>query len=187
MRYAGFALLPLLLSVGCSTETPTFPTALAGPPVLEASTTQAGSSNGVVRSVTGTGHVTITLNDVDHWRNFAYSAVERADGSVSGQFEFHARQLSVRVHGRVTCLSVVGNTAWLGGVIERIVGTFPNPVIGPGTPAWWRVVDNGQGANAPPDLISALGTMGDELAYCAARPAAPLFRPLEAGNIRVRG
>jgi hypothetical protein len=185
MRSVGFALLPLLLSVGCSTETPTSPTGVAGSPAAEARTTHAGS--GVVRSVTGTGHVTITLNEVDFWRNFAYTAIERADGSVAGQFEFQARQLSVRVHGRVTCLSVVGNAAWLGGVIEQMVGSFPNPAVGPGTPVWWRVVDNGQGANAVADLISGLGTMGDELAYCAARPAAPMFRPLEAGNIQVRG
>jgi hypothetical protein len=122
------------------------------------------------------------------------TALEREDGSVSGQFEMHLRQFPVRIHGRITCIGVQGNAAWLGGVIELIDGSFPAPPgsIGPGTPIRIRVVDNGEGSDAPTDLISGLGTFGGqsegvELGYCATKPSQPMLNPVEAGNIQVRG
>lgn len=192
MRPVGFALLPLLLSVGCSTEAPTVPTAISGSPALEAGTTQVGSSNRVVRSVTGTALRSLPDPDAHGWRTFTIAAVERQDGSVSGQFEMHLRQLPVRIHGRITCIGVRGNAAWLGGVIQLIKGSFPGaPDIGPGTPIRIRVVDNGEGSNAPADLISGLGTFtgaseGVELGYCDTKPNQPALFPLEAGNIQIR-
>jgi hypothetical protein len=190
MRSVGFALLPLLLSVGCSTEAPTVPTALNGSSASEAGTAMAG--RGVVRSVTGTAVRSLPDPDAHGWRTFTIAAVERQDGSVSGQFEMHLRQVPVRIHGRITCIGIQGNAAWLGGVIELMVGSFPvSPGPGPGTPIRIRVVDNGEGSNAPADLISGLGTFtgaseGVELAYCDTKPNQPALFPVEAGNIQVR-
>lgn len=36
---------------------------------------------------------------------------------LNGSFELHARQSDVRVHGTITCATVFGSTAWLGGTI----------------------------------------------------------------------
>lgn len=141
----------------------------------------------VVRSVTGTGHVDVPVDGSDVFRNFSFTALERADGSVSGQFEFQARHVPIRVHGRVTCLTIVGNAAWLGGVVEQV--SDPPFITPPGTPVRWRVVDNGQGAVSPPDQVSGFGPApgGDELAYCATTPAAPLLLEVARGNLQVRG
>jgi hypothetical protein len=207
MKRLGFALLPLPLFMACSTQTPVGPSPsdwtrgavtttgsqLSG---RESSTTTGSSSGAVVRSVTGTALRSLSQLDPDAhgWRLFMITALEREDGSVSGQFEMHLRQFPVRIHGRITCIGVQGNAAWLGGVIELIDGSFPGPpgFIGPGTPMRIRVVDNGEGSDSPADLISGLGTFGGqsegvELGYCAAKPNQPMLNPVEAGNIQVRG
>lgn len=207
MKRLRFALLSLPLFVACSTQTPIGPSPsdwtrgavtttgsqLSG---HESSTTMASSSGAVVRSVTGTALRSLSQLDPDAhgWRLFTITALEREDGSISGQFEIHLRQFPVRIHGRITCMALQGNAAWLGGVIELIDGSFPAPPgsIGPGTPMRIRVVDNGEGSDAPTDLISGLGTFGGrsegvELDYCATMPNQPMLNPVEAGNIQVRG
>jgi hypothetical protein len=208
MKRLGFALLPLSLFMACSTQTPIGPSPsewtqgavtttgsrLSG---RDSSTTMVSSSGAVVRSVTGTALRSLSQLDPDAhgWRVFTITALEHEDGSVSGQFEMHLRQFPVRIHGRITCMGLQGNAAWLGGVIELIDGSFPGPpglLIGPGTPMRIRVVDNGEGSDAPTDLISGLGTFGGqsegvELGYCATKPNQPMLNPVEAGNIQVRG
>jgi hypothetical protein len=82
--------------------------------------------------------------------NFSLVANQKADGSVSGQWTDRFGQ-SDGFHATVDCLSIVGNTAWIGGVVTN--GTyFGADVVGQ------RVVtvvqDNGNNANDPPDKIS---------------------------------
>jgi hypothetical protein len=184
MKVSGLAFLPLLLAA-CSSELPVAPTSIG------ASFSKANPNAAIVRSVTGTALRSLPDPDAHGWRSFMITALERKDGSVSGQFEIHLRQLDVRIHGRITCAGIVGNAAWVGGVIELKVGEFPG-FPGPGTPMRIRVVDNGEGRHAPPDLVSGLGTFngmpeGVELAYCATRPNQPILSPVEAGGIQVRG
>lgn len=109
-----------------------------------------------------------------------------AEGGLGATPLSQARHVTLRVHGRVTCLALDGNAAWLGGVIEQ----SNNPSLVPeGTRVRWRVVDNGEGANAARDLVSAFGPApgGDEFAYCAARPSVPALSPVAGGNVQVRG
>jgi hypothetical protein len=129
MRHLRLALLPLLLSTGCSMEAPTAP-AVVGPVALGTPAIQAIPSGAIVRSVTGTGHFTSAAG---FWRTFSYAAREHADGSVSGMFEINLRGVGARAHGRVTCMGVEGNAAWLGGVIEQVVERSPIPLS-----AWER-------------------------------------------------
>lgn len=102
----------------------------------------------VVQSVTGMGLYT----DGDAKRTFSFSARRYADGSVKGEWEGKIRSgdPALRGHGDVTCFQIVGNRAWIGGIIER----FPSRPERVGCEAVWLVVDNGQGADAPPDQIS---------------------------------
>ena len=70
----------------------------------------------------------------------------------------------------VTCFTIVGNQAFLGGAATS--GSFNSP---PNNETAWRVVDNGQGANAPADQISLefVGAPpGFAANYCATTPAA---------------
>jgi len=80
----------------------------------------------------------------------------------------------------ITCLSVVGNEAWLGGVTTRSNNEFL-PV---GTEWVWHVVDNGQGKNAAPDQLSFFSRFaGAE--NCGAHLDLGLFDWTE-GNVQVK-
>jgi hypothetical protein len=138
-------------------------------------------SGPVVQSATGAGHFTVG----GELRTFSFTALKYADGTVQGEYELLSRLTGTRIHGDVTCLSVVGNQAWIGGVQEH----SNNPAILPGGENGFRVADNGEGANDPPDQMSLMfvnGAPGFAQAYCNARPPAPPLNPIEAGNIQVR-
>jgi hypothetical protein len=113
-------------------------------------------------------------------RTFAFTAQRFADGTVAGKWErFGVCQ------GDVVCFSVDGNKAWIGTIAKDTNG--PCNVFN-GTEGGFRVEDNGEGANAPPDKMSLqfvdLGT-GGAADYCATQPDAPDF--LEGvGNIQIR-
>ncbi|MFN2563920.1 MAG: hypothetical protein ABR499_02755 [Gemmatimonadaceae bacterium] len=135
----------------------------------------------VAQSATGSGHLTAA----GELRTFAFSAVERADGSVAGQFELFARSAGVRVHGEVVCLQVVGNRAWMGGVIRQ---TSDPTRAQAGTETGWRVADNGEGRAAPPDQTSLMFVNqppGFAQSYCRGMSPTPM-NPVEKGNIQVR-
>lgn len=141
---------------------------------------QLGPGGRVVESVTGSGHITVA----DEWRTFSFAANKAADGTVAGEFQAFNRAFVAKVHGRITCFTIVANEAWIGGVLER----SDNPGL-VGLAARWRVVDNGEGARAPADQISQipLGAPGGaEQAYCADTPAFLPLIDVEAGNIQIR-
>jgi hypothetical protein len=117
----------------------------------------------------------------------AFNAKKDADGSVSGQFEYHqiVEGESFNFHVAVTCMNVYdGNRAKIGGVIKN----SNDPTLPPGTFAWFQVFDNGEGANAPPDQSSLIG-FGNEAAneaFCNS-PNLPRFGPWDVeGNVQVR-
>ncbi len=134
--------------------------------------------NPVVQSATGQG----SLIQADERRTFAFSAIKRADGSVSGEFELIGRLSGVIIHGTVLCLTVVGTDAWVGGVIDHSnIDLFGETLF--------RVRDNGEGRQAEPDRISLMFVNqppGSAAAYCASTPQNPRLNPIIAGNIQVR-
>ncbi len=135
------------------------------------------SLNPVVQSVSGSGHIT----SGGELRTFSFNARKRADGSVTGEWQRNTRSIGAKAHGDVTCFTIVGNQAWLGGVVERTT-TIPGEVA-------WTVVDNSEGANSAADQISLQsvgGAPGFAAAFCASRPALALI-PIEKGNIQVKG
>ena len=86
-------------------------------------------------------------------KNFSLIAIQSSDGSVKGRYTdmFGAGTTTGGYHVDVDCLEVVGNQAWIGGVVTN--GSI-NGVDGTGRRALTRVVDNGKSANDPPDQIS---------------------------------
>jgi hypothetical protein len=157
---------------------------------LLASPTAAGTP-GLVASATGGVHWTIPLpNPFDvEVRNqpLAFNAKKYANGTVTGQFEYHQVALgeSFNFHVEVTCMNVYdGNRAKIGGVIR----VSNDPTLPPGVFAWFQVFDNGEGANAPPDQSGLVG-FGDEAAneaFCNS-PNLPRFGPWDVeGNVQVR-
>jgi hypothetical protein len=117
----------------------------------------------------------------------SFSAQKYADGSVSGEFEYHQIVLgqSFTFHVDVTCMNVYdGNRAKIGGVIRN----SNDPTVPPGLFAWFQVFDNGEGATASPDRSSLIGVGGEAAneAFCNS-PNLPRFGPWDvAGNVQVR-
>jgi len=88
-------------------------------------------------------------------QTFAFHANTANNGSVSGTFESHSPGQNIHVHGNITCLTVLpdGKTAAMGGVVTNVNANNPFGVT-VGTKIWFRVRDNGEGANAAPDEFS---------------------------------
>jgi hypothetical protein len=86
--------------------------------------------------------------------------------------------------GPVTCLTVVGNDAWIGAVIRKA-----NDPSYDGLGAWWHVTDNGEGAHAAPDVTTFMGagSLADTQSFCDNHPAYRHPFPIDHGNIQVRG
>src|SRR3990172_6971448 len=162
-----------VVAIGCSGERVISPNEQAiSPPLL--------AKGAVVQSVTGSGHFTVG----GELRTFAFTARRYTDGSVSGEYQGVRHDLDVPWHGNVTCFTVIGAQAWIGGVAESAGG-----VVIPGTDASWRVVDNGEGQNAQPDQISLQlvnRPPGGGAAFRPPTPPGPALFPVESGNIQVR-
>ena len=117
--------------------------------------------------------------------NFSLVANEYADGSVSGQYTDRFAR-GDGFHAVIDCLSVVGNDAWVSGVITS--GIFTDPDTGEvfdltGLPVATMVRDNGTSANDTADQIS-FSFLGDPTP-CTEQVAYPLFDAPE-GQVRVR-
>jgi len=152
--------------------------------------TAAGESRPVA-SASGGIHWTIELPNpfgvVVGNQPLTFNAKKYADGTVSGQFEYHQVALgeSFNFHVEVTCMNVYdGNRAKIGGVIS----VSNDPTLPPGMFAWFQVFDNGEGAADPPDQSGLVG-FGNEAAneaFCNS-PNPPLFGPWDVdGNVQVR-
>ncbi len=89
-------------------------------------------------------------------QNFAFSARKNASGAVSGNFESSSPGQDIRVHGNITCFTILadGKTAVFSGVVTQRAGTGLPGLYNVGDPIWGKMVDNGEGANAPADQFS---------------------------------
>jgi hypothetical protein len=88
--------------------------------------------------------------------NYSLTAIEYADGSVSGQYTDRFAT-GDGFHAVIDCLVVEGNRAWVSGVITS--GRFTDPATGEvldlaGLYVLTSVQDNGTSANDPVDQIS---------------------------------
>ena len=153
-----------VVAFGCS-ETAVAPTAQSNGPRLQAS---VGSQ--VVHRVTVGGPDGCAAIGFKPGcdANFSLVALERADGSVTGQWhdQFSLGGLQgTGIHVAVNCLNIIGNQAWVSGVITHT----SSPFFSVGQDVLTTVVDNGRSANDPADQISFsnIGTGID----CNAAPA----------------
>ena len=136
----------------------------------------------VQESVPGGGGFIVPANGA-HIR-YTVNAVRHRDGRVTGQFELHAEtatgEFLARTHVRITCFTITGNIARIGGIVFR---SNINP---PGTPGFITVVDNGEGNDAPADLLSLPATgPGTDIEHCDTGLPRELF-PIETGNVQIR-
>jgi hypothetical protein len=172
-------LLSIAALVGCTSGSDQNVTGLISPP-----SDARLAAGGVQQQVTGHANIELPAfgNAVER---YSQSAIRHADGTVSGQFELSSEQDGgLRIHGDVFCFTVVGNTVRLGGQIDQSDADF----IPVGSYVVWTIVDNGEGANSPPDLTTDfLGPTSQAVAaaHCLAGFNLGPFYPVSSGNLQV--
>ncbi len=100
------------------------------------------------------GQATLTLPYLNGTQHFSFHAKKDGSGNVTGSFETKSAGQDIRVHGNIDCLNVLtdGKTAIMTGVVTQVVGNgFP---IAAGDRIYFKVQDNGEGANATDDKFS---------------------------------
>ncbi len=114
-------------------------------------------------------------------RTFAFNAVKDSFGNARGQGELVKAPFTF--HLKINCLSIAGNVATMSG-------TFSDGNVGTvgfrGSPIWFRVADNGEGAGSPPDQITLVEFfLPGEGTTCAENRDLSLI-PIDSGNIQVK-
>jgi hypothetical protein len=133
-----------------------------------------------------TGSATIILPNFGNARErYSLSAIRHSDGSVTGEFEeFSEQEGGQRIHAQVVCFTITGNSARLSAQIDQT-----NVPFGPvGSYVVWSLIDNGEGANSPPDQTTDIffgGTAAQAEFHCRTGfNLAPYFASLR-GNLQV--
>ena len=128
------------------------------------------ASRGNVASGSGSGH----FKDI----SLSFGAADHGEFNYTGQATFIYETARQKVTIDVECVSVAGNTASIAGTVTKSTnpdfpaGEQPYPVV-------FNVVDNGEGAAAPPDLLTP-----PRYGKCGDFPMA--YTDSDRGNIQVR-
>lgn len=166
------AALAALLLLACK-EPPTSPVAAPGSNQLGIRASDA--SNGNPRA--SGGGTTVELGEKS---TFTFNAIQLKDGTVNGHLVYQIRGVDINIHMDIDCLNIIGNQATLSGTVTKVTGTAPGFIF-EGQKGVFKVVDNGEGGDAPPDLIS------DVFLFANARCSVPFpfpYLPVD-GNIQV--
>lgn len=145
--------------------------------------TMAWANGPVVHHVTAGGPDACIAFGFEHPgcdANFSLVANQYADGSVSGQYSDRFANGN-GFHAVVDCLVVIGNDAWISGVITQ--GRFDGIDLA-GLEVLTRVRDNGTSENGPADQIS-FSFIDTEVPDCTEQPDLPLFDTPQ-GQVMVR-
>jgi hypothetical protein len=143
------------------------------------------------RGEKASGHADVFATSVQNVRHETYSFTAIPAGAAplaKGQVEAHFLSFTgeeITVHAEVTCLSVVGNQAWVGGRVRRWVLDQTEVPEGAGRPMIFRVQDLGEGRVAIDRASLLFFGMPNVLAYCNTRPAFPILFESRDGGIQV--
>jgi hypothetical protein len=166
---------------GAELRTPTFSSA-----DLEAANVDVDARQSV------TGHYEFVGVNTGNDFKYSFSAVRHLDGSVSGEVEERTTldatgELQRTMHGTVTCFTIIGNMAFVAGIVDRVLTFVPGQEnLVPGAGFRFVVVDNGNGSEDPADLGSnaRFGVPSSSAAFCENGVAFNLT-PVEHGNVVV--
>lgn len=172
-------ILATALALGCA-DGAVAPTAESDGPTLQASVT----SRVLHRATGGTPDICAALGATPGCdANFSLVALQRVDSSVTGQWHDQFARFpgfgGQGIHVTINCLLVIGNQAWVGGVVTA--SCIPGAV---GLDVLTTVLDTGTSRKDPPDLIS-LSFLGFPNA-CLTAPGLPLI-PTPQGQVVVEG
>jgi hypothetical protein len=172
-----------LAAVSCNGKSPTAVDAASVDAKVHS--TSEAAANGPAHIVNGKG--TVWAGDPwNNWLNISFHAKLDADGTAKGNWhhQFRTRVPGGRIVAQVTCLSVVGNEAWMAGYSTQAGN--PNNVG-----KWFglHVIDNGEGAGVVDEMSRTLWFGPDEqraIDLCEQMPTDHLITPIIAGNVQVR-
>jgi hypothetical protein len=131
---------------------------------------------GVTGQATGAGHI----GEGENRRTFAFTAVQRPDGTASGQAQLYARGFPARVHMEVTCVRIEGSVAYVSGV-----NTIADPAFFEGVWAVFAVEDNGEGAGAI-DRVTQLHPAENQGPEACLTESPSDWMDVDDGNVRIR-
>ena len=180
MRYVGqgATVLCAVVAIGCSAGSD------LTTPRLNVTATTSSSRVTAEERVTGSATILLPLFGNAQER-YSVSAIRQADGSVKGEFEeYSAQEGGQRIHARLYCFTVTGNTARLAARIDQTNVSF-GPV---GSYVVWSVIDNGEGAKSPPDETTDIffgGTQAQADTHCRAGFNLAPYYPSLRGNLQV--
>ncbi len=116
---------------------------------------------------------------------FSWNVQVKADGTTTGSFDYTQVRdgVALSASGSLRCAFFEGDHVWVGGVIEA--SSRPSLI---GLDMWFQARDNGEGANAPPDMSSTLGAAAAPAGqqYCDDHPPVQFPFLLGGGNLQVR-
>ncbi|MBC7894743.1 MAG: hypothetical protein H7066_04980 [Cytophagaceae bacterium] len=121
--------------------------------------------------------------------SFVALSTDPATFAAKGEWEMMltaASGVEQRFHGDVICMSTVGNTTRLAGLIEKVwINNVQRPITG-ATHVIWTVVDNGEGQGAT-DSASPMffNNAANAQLHCTVGFPPPQF-PVQEGNVQVR-
>ncbi|MBT8274718.1 MAG: hypothetical protein KJO39_01105 [Bacteroidia bacterium] len=181
LRFGLFAISAsvMLLFSGCSQEEVQLPDNEGQNLTEETTETRASGPS-------ASGQGTISLDVIppvgEGFRHFSFHARVKKNGSVqgSGVLTYVGGQRNLQFD--IDCLEVTGNLAVMTGVVTRD-NQFPELE---GRLCWFKVIDNGEGANADPDQMALFYTGTDPAVYtCTNNFEVPVY-DIEGGNVQVR-
>lgn len=148
--------------------------------------------SGVEVQVKGTADHLRTVGTVTALTLFSFDSERKADGTTTGSYFYNFQAAGFSVQGPVTCISIAGNQAWIGGVVESIDSPDPEDQELVGRDMWWRSIDNGQGDKAALDITTGVGfafpggTITAE-SWCQDQPALLVLREVDPGsNLKIK-
>ena len=153
--------------------------ACADPAVLLAPDVRGFTVDTPGHHAVGSGHVLSPAG----LREFTFHALARPQSGVAGSYKVVLAS-GLFFEADVTCLSVSGNTAWVGG---RIRATNAAAVV-VGSSSMFYAVDRGEGDGADDQVSVAVfnAAAGTELAFCESQPLELAVMAVTDGNVQVR-
>jgi hypothetical protein len=153
--------------------------------LVTAATALAGG-NGVVASANGDyGFSGEAAGSTFVIAPFTWDVQVKADGSVKGRFDYTQVRdgIALSASGSLTCAFIEDDHVWVGGVIEA---SSRASLVG--LDMWFQARDNGEGANAAPDMSSTLGAAAAPAGqqYCDDHPPVRFPFLVGEGNLQVR-
>ena len=121
--------------------------------------------------------------------SFTALSTDPATLAAKGEFELlltAATGVEQKFHGNVICMNIVGNTARLAWVLEKVwINNVQRPITG-ATHVIWTVVDNGEG-QGPTDTASPMffNNAANAQLHCTTGFSPAQFT-IQEGNVQVQ-